>query len=174
MDLGQVFNKQELPEAQGFDPIPAGDYRVQIAAAEVKQTKAGTGSYMSIRYDVLGPTHQGRVIFDTINVRNPSQAAEEIGRQQIGSLMGAIGLQTLRDTDQLIGSVCIVKVKIERDEQYGDKNRIKSWKAIEGAQLPQPQMPQMQQPAQQPTQQTSAMPGAAPAAAPAAGKPPWA
>jgi hypothetical protein len=87
--------------------------------------------------------------------------------------MGAIGLQTLRDTDQLIGSVCIVKVKIERDEQYGDKNRIKSWKAVEGAQLPQPQMPTQQQ-MQQPTQQTSAMPGAAPAAAPAAGKPPWA
>ena len=158
MDLGQVFNKNELPESTGFDPIPAGDYRAKIAEATVKQTKDGTGNYINIRYDIIGPTHEGRVVFDMVTVKNKSQKAEEIGRQNIGSIMGALGLQSLKDTDQLVGGVCEIKVKIEKDEEYGDKNRVVRWRAIEGAQLPK-----------QPSQSTSSMPGTQ-----TESKPPWA
>ena len=157
-NLGEIFDVEFLPQGKtSFDPIPPGWYTVTIASAEVKATKNGTGQYIAIRYDVTGPTHQGRVIFGNLNIRNQSPKAEEIGRQQLGEICRAIGLAKVGDTDQLIGNALSIKVDIEKSEQYGDKNQVKGFKPIAGGAPPRAAM-------------------AAAAAAPAAAKaaPPWA
>lgn len=127
--LGETFNTADLPEGQNFEPIPAGWYSVTVTGAEVKETKAGTGQYIAVRYDVTGPTHEGRVIFGNLNIRNPNPKAEEIGRQQLGDLMRAIGLAQVTDTDQLIGGRLQIKVTIQKSEEYGDRNDVKGYKA---------------------------------------------
>lgn len=132
--LGQTFVADDLPKSdRDFSPLPDGWYAVTVSEADVKQTKAGTGSYIKMRLDVTGPTHQGRVIFSNINLRNPNPKAEEIGQQQLGELMRAIGLPRLEDTDQLIGRSFSVKLVIRSSEQYGDQNEVKAYKAIGGA-----------------------------------------
>jgi len=133
--LNQTFNQQDLPKGTGgnYEPLPAGWYTASIVQAEIKPTKSGTGEYISVRYDILGPTHQGRVVFGTFNIRNASPKAEEIGQQQLGELMAAINLPQLSDTDQLIGSNLQIKLAIERNEQYGDKNQVKAYKSVNGA-----------------------------------------
>lgn len=136
--LDHAFDVNELPVSDNnYDPIPEGWYNVRIVSAEIKATKSGTGQYISIRYDIIGPSHQGRQVFGTLNIKNDSQKAEEIGRQQLGSLMRAIGLARVTDTDQLINGELQVKLAIKRDEQYGDKNEIKAFKATTTSQLPQ-------------------------------------
>lgn len=154
--LGYTVNANELPEDNGgsFDPIPAGEYIVRITEAGVQQTQAGTGEYIKLRMDVTGPSHEGRVLFANLNIKNPSQKAEEIGRQQLGAVMRAINLTAINDTDQLIGGDLKVKVTIRKSEQYGDQNEVKSFKAVGGSAAPMPSAP-------------------APAQA-ASGKPPWA
>ena len=138
--LGFIANVQDLPQGNtgDFSPLPDGWYSVTVAGAELKQTKAGTGSYISVRYDVTGPTHQGRVVFGNLNISNPNPKAEEIGRQQLGDLMRAIGLDTVQDTDQLIGGQCQIKLVIRKSEEWGDSNDIKGWKAGEGSRMPAP------------------------------------
>lgn len=156
--LGYTISQDDLPEDQGgFEPIPAGQYNVRIAEAEITDTKAGTGQYIKLRLDVTGPTHEGRVIFSNLNIKNPSQKAEEIGRQQLGAIMRAIGLPTLQDTDQLVGGNLSVKVSIRKSEEYGDQNEVKAYKAIEGSSAPMPNGG-----------------GATEQKAAASGKPPWA
>lgn len=134
--LGQVFNTQELPENSGVDftPIPAGWYDASITEADLKQTKAGNGQYINLRYDITGPEYQGRVVFGMINIQNPSQKAEDIGRAQLGELLRAIGLPRVGDTDELIGHNVSIKVKIQKDKngEYEDKNIVTSWKSIGG------------------------------------------
>lgn len=139
-NLGFVANVAELPQGNtgDFSPLPDGWYAATVAGAEIKQTKAGTGSYISVRYDITGPTHQGRVVFGNLNISNPNPKAEEIGRQQLGDLMRAIGLDTVQDTDQLIGGQCQIKLAIRKSEEYGDSNDIRSWKAGEGSRMPAP------------------------------------
>lgn len=157
--LGYTISQNDLPEDQGgFEPIPAGQYNVRIAEAEITDTKAGTGQYIKMRLDVTGPSHEGRVIFSNLNIKNPSQKAEEIGRQQLGTIMRAIGLPSLTDTDQLVGGNLSVKVSVRKSEEYGDQNEIKSYKAIEGSSAPMPTK-----------SGSSEQPKAA-----ASGKPPWA
>lgn len=152
------FNAADLPQStMSNEPVPAGWYQVKVHGAEVKNTKAGTGQYIAVRYDILGPTHQGRVVFGNLNIKNPNPKAEEIGRQQLGDLMRSIGLAKVTDTDQLIGGTLKIKVDVRRDEQYGDSNEVKGFKALDGA---------------LPTPTTSA--SAPAAAAPSAATPPWA
>lgn len=152
-NLGQSFNAQDLPQSeQNYDPIPAGWYDVTINSAELRNTKAGNGQFIAVRYDVVGPSHQGRVVWGNINIRNPNPKAEEIGHQQLGELMRAIGLTRVEDTDQLVGGACQIKVSVSQSEQYGASNEVKGFKANGSAAPAAP---------------------ANKAAAPAAGTPPW-
>lgn len=138
-NLGETFNANDLPESSGdFAPLPAGEYQVRIADASIQNTKAGTGQYIKLRLDVIGPTHSGRVLFSNLNIRNPNPKAEEIGRQQLGALMRACGLPSLTDTDQLVGGEVSVKVAVKEDEQYGSSNEVKAYKAIAGSAPPAP------------------------------------
>ena len=131
-NLGETFDVSNLPQGNGgnFDPLPPGWYSATMAGAELKATKSGTGQYISVRYDIIGPTHQGRVVFGNLNIRNQSPKAEEIGRQQLGDICRAIGLAKVSDTDQLIGHSLMIKLSVEKSDQYGDKNEVKAFKAI--------------------------------------------
>lgn len=139
--LGTTIRADELPESTGgdFAPIPAGEYTVSIAAADLTPTKDGTGQYIKLKLNVIAPTHQGRVLFANLNIRNQSAKAEEIGRQQLGAVMRAIGLATIEDTDQLIGGTLIAKVDIRTSEQYGAQNEVKAYKPLSGAAPAKPQ-----------------------------------
>ena len=128
-----------------------------MSAAEIKTTKTGTGQYIALRYDITGPTHQGRVVFGNLNIRNASPKAEEIGRQQLGDICRAIGLARVGDTDQLIGNSLMIKLDIEKSEQYGDKNQVKGFKPVAGG-----------------APKVVGMAASIPAAAPTKAAPPWA
>lgn len=160
-DLGFTYNAADIPqEDRSYDPVPAGWYTATITNAEVKPTRDGSGEYIKCRFDITGPSHEGRVVFTNFNTRNKSDVAERIGVQQLGALMRAIGLPTLSNTDQLIGGTCSIKVSIRpADGQYEAQNEVKAFKDVNGSAPPSGVAPAPQQ--------------AAPAATPAGGTPPW-
>jgi hypothetical protein len=130
--LDEEFNVDSLPQgASNFEPLPDGWYNATITGAEVKATNAGTGKYISCKYTITGPTHQGRVIFGNLNIKNPSTKAEEIGRSQLGEIMRAIGLAKVQDTDQLIGGNLGIKLTVKTGEYAG--NEIRGYRALGGA-----------------------------------------
>lgn len=129
--LEHTINLDDLPESNNtgeFQPLPAGWYSATINKADLKPTKDGTGQYISIRYDITGPTHQGRVVFGNVNIRNKSEKAEAIGRAQLGDIMRSLGLTQVSDTDQLIGGSLQIKLDVKTDD-YGTKNEVKGFKA---------------------------------------------
>lgn len=137
--LEHTINLDDLPESTNtgeFQPLPAGWYSATINKAELKATKDGTGQYIAIRYDITGPTHQGRVVFGNVNIRNKSEKAEEIGRAQLGDIMRAIGLKQVSDTDQLVGGSLQIKLDVREartdaatGKTYDASNDVKSFKA---------------------------------------------
>jgi hypothetical protein len=168
--LGQTFDANELPQGTGgnFEPLPEGNYNATITQAELKNTNDGGGQYIKLRLDITGPSHQGRVIFSNLNIKNASAKAEEIGRQQLGDIMRAVGLAKVTDTDQLIGGNVNIKLTIRAartDEKtgktYESSNEVKGYRAINGGAAP--------------AAFKAAAPAAAPAAAsaPAKASPPW-
>lgn len=138
MKLNETFSVDSLPQPTGnFDPIPEGWYTATINGAELKDTKAGTGQYINVRYDVIGEKHAGRVVFGMINVRNANPKAEEIGRQQLGELLRAIGKASVNDTDELLGSTLQIKVTVSQREGYDPRNEVRGFKATSGS-MPKP------------------------------------
>ena len=168
--LDETFVADDLPQSdRSYDLLPEGWYDATISKAEVGNTKAGTGTKIDVRYDITGPTQQGRVIFASLNIRNPNPEAERIGREQLGELMRAIGLTKVQDSDELIGGQVCIKVKIKKasakDIAAGytqDRNEVAGWKAISGSMgaMPKAAMPNI----------TAASSGPSSASA----KPPWA
>ena len=134
MSQFETINLNDLPkQTNDFAPIPAGDYTVSIKDAELKPTKDGSGQYIKLKLQVQAPAHVGRVIFSNLNIRNKSQAAETIGRQQLGAIMRALGLASVSDTDQLIGATIGIKVAIkEAQNGYEAQNEVKAYKALTG------------------------------------------
>lgn len=141
--LSESFDINELPvgNTQNFEPLPAGWYTATINQAELKDTKANNGQYIKLRYDITGPTHQGRVVFGNLNIKNANPKAEEIGRQQLGEVMRAIGLAKVTDTDQLIGGQIGIKLEVKQDAQYGASNEVKGFKSLSGSAAPAAAMP---------------------------------
>ena len=157
--LDEEFSVDALPVGNNnFEPLPEGWYNATITGAEIKATKAGDGKYIALKYNITGPSHQGRVIFGNLNIKNASTKAEEIGRQQLGEIMRAIGLAKVSDTDQLIGGNVGIKLSVRTGDYAG--NEIKAFRALSGV------------------QPTAVAPfkavGPSAAAAPAKAAPPWA
>lgn len=157
--LDQAIELNELPQATtSYELLPSGWYDATVAGAELRDTKTG-GQMIAVKYSILGPTHQGRLVWGNINIRNANPKAEEIGRQQLGDIMRATGLARVTDTDQLIGLTMGIKVAIrEAQNGYEAQNEVKGWKSTQGSAAPAPAF----------------VPPSAPAAAPAGKQPPWA
>ena len=168
----------DLPESTGgaYDPLPAGWYTAMIAGADLQATKDGSGQYIKIKYSITGPSHQGRVVFGNLNIKNQSAKAEEIGRAQLGELMRAIGLARVQDTDQLIGGNLSIKLDIRpartdaaTGKTYDAQNEVKGYKAAGGSAAPAAAMPSFGA-----SQPQAAVPAAQAAPAAASSAPPWA
>lgn len=165
--IGFSVNVSELPASKSYEVLPAGWYDASVTGCELKKTNNGTGMYLAIKYTVLGPTHQGRVVFGNINIQNANAQAEEIGRQQLAELLRSAGIDVFSDTDQLIGATIQAKVAIRKQEGYDDSNDVKGFKPMQsGAQV----MPSAQaMPSAMPAQPAAYNPQyAAPAPQPAA------
>jgi hypothetical protein len=131
--LDEEFSVDTLPVGNNnFEPLPEGWYNSTITGAEIKPTKAGDGKYIAVKYAITGPSHQGRVVFGNLNIKNASTKAEEIGRQQLGEIMRAIGLAKVTDTDQLIGGNLGIKLSLKTGEYAG--NEVKAFRALSGVQ----------------------------------------
>jgi hypothetical protein len=130
--LDEEFSVDTLPVGNNnFEPLPEGWYNATITGAEIKSTKAGDGKFIAVKYTITGPSHQGRVVFGNLNIKNASTKAEEIGRSQLGDIMRAIGLGKVSDTDQLIGGNLSIKLSMKTGEYAG--NEVKAFRALNGA-----------------------------------------
>lgn len=131
------FNLNELPDNEsGFEPVPAGEYQVEIKKVEAKETRNKDGMYFNFRLDILGPSNAGRIIFAIVNVKNASEKAQQIGQGQLKDIMRALNLQSVSNTDQFVGGKLTVKIDVEKSEQYGNSNRVRAFKAIGGSVAP--------------------------------------
>ena len=129
--LNLNFTQDEVKNAQSdnYAPIPAGNYTAEITRSEVKQTKDGRGSYLSLSFKIIEGEFAGRLIFQNITLTNANATAQTIGHEQMAQLAGACGVLQLQDSQQLHGIAMTIRVAIETDKtgQYEPRNAIKKF-----------------------------------------------
>lgn len=114
-----------IDEESGYAPIPAGIYTAQVTACESHQNKNGTGSYLRVRWDITGPKHQGRVIFDNVNYVHQNIEAQTIGLKRLKSMLVAGNVPfNFSSPSELVGISTSIEVKVKKSEQYGEQNEI--------------------------------------------------
>lgn len=122
--LGGVFDAT-APENQSQNSIlPAGDYEVIAIASEVKQTKDGSGRFLSYQFQVTKGEYQNRRIFQRFNLWSQSEKAVAIARGQYSEFCRAVGVLTPEDSSDLHNKPLLIKVKVRADTGYGEQNDI--------------------------------------------------
>lgn len=119
------FNANEHDDP-GFDPLPEGHYLLIVEASEMKPTKAGTGTGINMKFQVVDGDHKGRGFFKWINYKNPNDTAQKIGRAELAMICRACNKPQPKDTMELhnIPFAAHVVVKPGRDG-YDPSNDIK-------------------------------------------------
>ena len=109
----------------GFDPIPAADYTAVIIDSEKKATKAGNGEYLELTWQIVEGEHEGRLLWQRINLQHPSERAVEFGHRMLSSICRAVGKMQIRDSSELHNISCSIRVKIRRGaDGYADSNEV--------------------------------------------------
>lgn len=123
------FNADEH-ESQNFDVLPKGDYTVAIIESDAKTTNAGDGYYLKFTLQVLDGEFKGRKIWDQMMIEHPKELAVKIGKARLADYCRAVGKNNPQDTSELHDVAIRVRLKVRKDEQYGDKNEVQSvlWK----------------------------------------------
>ena len=169
MELDQTFDPNSVPEDdRTFDPLPAGDYLMQVTESEIKPTKSGSGEQLILTLEVVDGPHQNRKVWDRLNIRNENADAQRIAQRALADLCLAIGVTSLRDTTDLHFKPFTGRVTIQADKtgQYGPQKRVR-YKPRSG------QPPAGKAAAQPAAQQPPTAQRQTTAAAPAAGARPW-
>ena len=132
------FNSANVEPQQSFEPVPKAWYDLAIESCELKPTKAGTGSYLSLQLKVQGGEFNNRTVFDMITYSNPNAQAVEIGHRKLSALCRAVGIVELKSTDMLLNRIVAAKVgiKIDKTGEYDPQNDIKEYKSASAATAP--------------------------------------
>lgn len=160
-ELDMDFVADEIPaDTSSFEPLPAGDYTMQVIDSEIKPTKTG-GDQLVLTLEVMDGPLSNRRVWDRLNIRNANPDAQRIAQRSLADLCLAVGVASLRNSDELHFKPLLGKVAIRQDKtgQYGPSNSVR-YKARGGA-APRAAAAS---PATQPAQQ---------AAKPATGAKPW-
>lgn len=119
----------EVPESK-FDAIPPGWYRAMIIEDEVKKTKAGTGSYIQAKIQIVEPgKFMNRTVLTNFNIQNPNVEAVNIATRQLQDICKAVGIPWKpADTNVLHMKPLLVKLAL-REYNGSDQNEVKGFKA---------------------------------------------
>lgn len=116
-------------EPAGFEPIPQGKYVAMITSVEKRETRAGTGHYLSLRFDLIDGKYKGRVIFINLNLWNQNPKAVEMAQRDMAGILRALNIQgPVGDANELCNKAIGVDVTVRHsDFKGGPENGIKSY-----------------------------------------------
>ena len=153
------FNANEVEPSKPFDPIPAGKYVAVITDSEMKETRAGTGRYLQLEFEVTDGEYAGRKLWSRLNIENQNAEAVRLARADLSAICRAVNVLTPSDSADLHNLPLVIKVHCRKDKNTGEiTNDIRGYES-KANYKPEPK----QAPATPTTAQTTRVPS----------KPPW-
>lgn len=128
VDFPEDFNVADVPEdTRSFEPLPAGDYTMQVIESDVKETKSGAGEQLVLTLEVLDGPMANRRVWDRLNIRNQNADAQRIAQRSLADLCLAVGISSLRRTEDLHFKPFTGRVTVKADKtgQYGPSNSVR-------------------------------------------------
>lgn len=138
------FDDRAVAASTGIpEPVPPGEYMLQVDANELVTTKDGTGMMLKCTLVIVAGEFEGRKLFPQFNVRNKSAQAQTIGIGELKALAQACGVDwevARSDTDALLYKPFRANVGFEKEQinpstglPYPPKNRVMKYIAANAA-----------------------------------------
>lgn len=161
--LPQGFDASQVEPSKAFEPLPAGKYKAVIIESDTQPTKAGTGSFLKLVFQVVEGEHAKRQLTARLNLNNPNRQAVEIAMGELSAICRAVGVLTPQQSGELHHKPLTIAVKCRKRTDNGEiTNEISGYEPVGLAG----------------SQAAGSQPGTAPATAPSAAtaepsKAPW-
>jgi hypothetical protein len=127
-----AFNAAAVTPSAPMGVLTPGTYRAEITGTEVKATKAGTGTYLSVEFAINDGPARGRKLWGIYNIDNPSDKAVEIAQRELSALCHAVGKGGMvDDSDELLGLSVALSVGIDKND--AERNRITGYMPVNAA-----------------------------------------
>lgn len=131
--LPSQFNAGDHDKIGDFQPLPQGEYLMQVVKSEMVETKAKNGQYyLKLEFEVLDGEHSKRKVWSNLNLVNNNPVAVEIANKELATLCDAAGLPGITDSEELHGHPVIGVVRVTPETtQYPASNDIRTYKKAE-------------------------------------------
>ena len=131
------FDANAVEPAGDFEPIPAGKYLAVISDSEMKPTKAGTGSYLQLTFQITDSPCVNRLLWARLNLDNPTETARKIAQGELSAICRAVGVLAPNDSVDLHNLPLVIHVKCKKRSDTGEiVNEIKGYSKKETPPLP--------------------------------------
>lgn len=132
-NLGATFDATTVDPTTSYEVLPPGTYTVQIVQSEMRPTRDGNGQYLWLELDVLDGPHQGRKLFDRLNLVNASAQTVEIAQRTLSAICHATGRLQVQDSQELHLVPMAANVTVQPPKNgYGESNKIR-YQPLKGA-----------------------------------------
>lgn len=129
------FDDRSVAASTGVpEPVPPGEYMLQVDQADLVPTKDQTGMMLKCVLTIVSGEFEGRKVFPQFNVRNKSAQAQTIGIGELKALAIACGVDwevARTDTDALLYKPFRANIGFEKEQinpatglPYPPKNRV--------------------------------------------------
>jgi len=124
----QGFDARTVEPSTDFEAIPAGKYVAIITDSGMKQTKAGTGSYLELTFQIVEGQYKGRNLWARLNLDNPNAVAVKIAQGELSAICRAIGVMAPNDSCELHNLPLVITVKCKKRADTGEiTNEVKGY-----------------------------------------------
>ncbi|GIW80424.1 MAG: hypothetical protein KatS3mg105_3168 [Gemmatales bacterium] len=122
------FDANQVEPTTDFEPIPAGKYVAVITDSEMKPTKAGTGHYLQLAFQIIEGPYKNRFLWARLNLDNPNATAVQIARAELSAICRAVGILAPNDSVELHNLPLVIRVGCKKRPDTGDiVNEIKGY-----------------------------------------------
>jgi hypothetical protein len=122
------FDANNVEPAGDFEPIPAGKYLAVITESEFKPTKAGTGSYLQLTFQITDGSCANRLLWARLNLDNPNETARKIAQGELSAICRAVGVLAPNDSVDLHNLPLVIHVRCKKRSDTGEiTNEIKGY-----------------------------------------------
>ena len=108
------FDATTVEPTTPIEPVPAGKYVAMITESEMKPTKAGTGQYLQLAFEVLEGDFKGRLLWARLNLDNPNAQAVAIARAELSAVCRAVGVMQPKDSVELHNLPLVISVRCKK------------------------------------------------------------
>lgn len=128
------FDANQVEPTNDFEPIPAGKYVAVVTESEMKPTKAGTGHYLQLTFQIMEGPHANRFLWARLNLDNPNATAVVIAKAELSAICRAVGVMAPKDSMDLHNLPLVIHVRCKRRDDTGEiTNEIKGYSKKESA-----------------------------------------